>query len=224
MATTLIPTDLQVDGTITATSGVASVASGAISNAQVNSAAAIARTKLEQNALAKFVIPLTAFRVFDALQTNLPGTAAADDLGLIGGTFGTNSPTLQTSDLKAAGATNMRARCLVALPAEYDDGETVQIRVHGGMKTTVSDTTATVDIECYESDKEEGISADLCTTAAQDINSLTAGDDDFTITPTSLVSGDVLDIRVTVAINDGATGNAVIGIIGSIELLCDIKG
>jgi hypothetical protein len=113
---------------------------------------------------------------------------------------------------------------LVQLPPEYDDGETVQIRVHGGMKTTVSDTTATVDVECYESDKERGISADLCTTSAQTINSLTFGDDDFTITATSLVSGDVLDIRITVAITDGATGTAVLGEIGSVELLCDIRG
>jgi hypothetical protein len=51
-----------------------------------------------------FPIPLTDFRVWDAMQTPLPGTPATDDLGLVGGTFGTATPTLRTQDLKTAGA------------------------------------------------------------------------------------------------------------------------
>jgi hypothetical protein len=185
---------------------------------------AIARSTLDQDDLSVFPILLTSFRVWDALHTNLPGTSATDDLGLIGGTFATASPTIQTSDLKAAGATTRYARVEVPLPAEYVAGETVTLRFHAGMKTTVADNTATLDVQAYESDLEEGISADLCTTAATTINSLTMADIDFVITPTALEPGDMLDVRIAVAINDAATGTAVIGIIGSAQLLCDIKG
>src|SRR5690349_17053811 len=72
---------------------------------------AIKRNELEQNANAVFPIPWEAWRVWDALHTNLPGTSAADDLALVGGTFGAASPSIQTYDVKAAGAQTLRARC-----------------------------------------------------------------------------------------------------------------
>lgn len=184
----------------------------------------VARTDIVQETLAKFPIPLWAFRVHDALQTNLPGTSANDDLGFSTGTIGTDSPKLTTGDLKAAGATTRYARVQVPLPAEYDAGETVKLRISGGMETTAADTSATVDVQCYKVDREGAVGSDICATGAQDINDTTFGDDDFTITPTGLTAGDVLDIRIAVAVNDGATGTAVIATIGAVELLCDIRG
>lgn len=184
----------------------------------------LARSDLTQDTLASYQIPWTAWRIWDAYHTNLPGTAATDDLALIGGTFATASPTIQTEDLKTAGATAKYARATIQLPPEYDAAETVIIRFHAGMKTTVADTSATLDLQAYESDGEEGISSDLCTTAATTINSLTMADIDFTITATALVAGDHLDIRAHMAINDGAESTAVIGIIGEAFLLCDIRG
>lgn len=185
---------------------------------------AMARTGLTQENLARHPIALDRFRVWDAMATNLPGTAATDDLAFIHGTFGTNSPTIQTGDLKNAGSTSRYARVTFNVPHEYVDGETVTIRIHGGMKTTIASTACTVDIECYLSDDEEGISADLCTTAAQSINSLTDVDRDFQITSTAIQAGDTLDIRLTVLTNDTATGTAVIGQIGKVEVLLDVKG
>jgi len=214
--------DLKVTGTVTATALSASTAS--ITGAMCSANMALARTKLAQDTLAQFTIPWTLFRVHDAIQTMLPGTAAADDLAIDGDTFGTGTPHATAGDLKAAGATTRYARVLYPIPVEYDDGETINIRIHGGMQTTVSDTSATVDIECYKSDEEAGASADLCTTAATTINSLTFADVDFTITPTGVVSGDVLDIRIAVAVNDAATGTAVEATLGVAKLLCDIKG
>ena len=216
--------DVRVDGVVEASGGISSVATGAISNAQVNPSAGIARSKLALDALRPFVVNLMGFRVWDAIQTNLPGVSSADDLGLIGGTYGTNAPSLQTSDLKAVGTTTRYARAMVRLPAEYVAGETVNIRLHAGMITTVADNTCTADVNAYESDKDNSVSADLCTTVAQDMNSLTFGSDDFTITPTTLGPGDFLDVRVAIICNDAATGTAVIGCISSVELLCDIKG
>ena len=113
---------------------------------------------------------------------------------------------------------------LLALPAEYDTGQTVTLRINGGMVTTVSDTTATVDVEAHESDGEGGVGSDLCATAAQSINNLSFAQKDFSITPTGLSAGDLLDVRIAVAVDDSATGTAVIGSIGSIALLCDVRG
>lgn len=184
---------------------------------------ATGRSDLTQDSLV-FSIPWTHWRVWDAQQTNLPSTGANDDLGHYGGTFGTDVPSLQTGDVKTL-TTTRYARCQVKLPAEYQSGQPVQIRVHAGMKTTVAGTSATVDIECYKSGKEMIVSgSDLCATAAQNINSLTLADKDFTITPTSLVAGDELDIRIAIATVDAATGTAVIGVIGAVELLATVKG
>lgn len=181
-----------------------------------------ARTQFEQEAGKVFVVPLTALRVHDAFQTNLPGTAASDDLGLIGTAFGTSSPVVQTSDAKATTVTQY-ARFMFALPECYDDSETVTLRIFAGMDTTVSDGTATVDAVVYKVDGEGGIGSDLCATAATTINSLTNAAKDFTITASSLVRGDILDCRVAIAITDTATATAVLGEIGYIAFLLDIK-
>lgn len=181
------------------------------------------RSSIAQEALAQFVVPMDSLRTWDAVGTNLPGTAADDDLGFDGGTWATDSPCITTGDVKAASSTRY-ARFQVSLPPEYDAGETVKIRFHAGMKTTVADTSCTLDLVVYKSDEEAGIGSDICATAAQDINDLTDADYDFTITATGLTAGDTLDCRIAVAYVDGATGTAVIAQIGAIKLLCDIRG
>jgi len=185
----------------------------------------VARTHLTQDALKAYPLEPELWKVHDDMDTPLPSTPLTDDLGLVGGAFGTATPTLQTEDLKAAGATSNYARRTFVLPPEYDAAQTVTLRVHAGMLTTIADTTAVVDVEVYKSDREAGVDgADLCATAAQDINNLTPADKDFTITPTSLSPGDILDIRITTTVTDAATGTAVAALIGAVEMLLDIKG
>ena len=186
----------------------------------------ISRADLVQNDLARYEIPFYAWRVHDAPQTNLPGTSADDDLGLYGTTIGTNPPYIATSDLKAEGGnpTLRYARATVKLPAEYVDGQTITIRFKAGMITTIADDGCTLDLECYLTDDEDGVGADICTTGATTINSLTWANIDFTITPTSVVAGDTLDLRVRTSVSDAATGTAVIAGFGTAELLCDVKG
>lgn len=179
---------------------------------------------LEQEADAIFPVNLTSLRVWDAYQTNLPGTAAADDLGLTGGTFGTAPPTVDAGDLKAAGATTRYARFQMQLPECYDAGQTVKLSISAGMVTTVADTSCTLDVECYKLDKITGIGSDLCSTSATTINSLTFGSKEFVITSSGLTAGDVFDVRIAINCNDGATGTAVTPTIAAIDLLCDIKG
>lgn len=175
--------------------------------------------------LQTFPIPLTDFRVWDALQTVLPGTPATDDLGLVGGTFGTATPSLRTEDLKTLGATNNRARVLVQLPWEYIATQSVTLRFKAGMITTAADTSATLDCEVYklQDDPDDAIGSDLVTTAATTINSLVFVDVDFVLTSSGLSPGDILDCRITTAVNDGAGATAVIAGISSAKLLCDVR-
>ena len=184
----------------------------------------VARSNLTQDTTEPYTLRPEGWKTWDDMDTPLPSAGATDDLGIVGGTFATGSPSLQTEDLKADGATANRARRTFALPPEYDDGQTITIRLHAGMLTTIADGTATVDVEVYKCDEEAGIGSDLCTTAATDINSVTLGDKDFVITPAGLAPGDLLDIRISTAINDGATATAVIGIIGAAKVLLDIRG
>lgn len=179
----------------------------------------INRSDMQQEALAEYPVLLSDFRVHDAVQTNLPGTAANDDLAIISGTLGSAAPSLRSSDAKATTVTQY-ARTQIPLPPEYDAGETAGIVLKAGMVTTISDDSATVDVQCYRN----GGGSDICASAAQNCNSLTPSEKTFFLTPTSLVPGDVLDVRVAVAITDGATGTAVIGEILSVTLICDIKG
>jgi len=206
-----IPGDLIVAGSIRVGDGI----SPAISKANI----------LELAELQSFPIPLTDFRVWDAMQTLLPGTPSADDLGLVGGTFGTATPSIRTEDLKAAGATNKRARFLVQLPWEYVAGESIKLRFKAGMITTVAGTSTTLDAEAFklQSDPDDAIGSDLVSTSLQDINSLTFADIDFVVTPSGLSPGDILDVRITVAVNDAATGTAVIAGITSAKLLVDVR-
>lgn len=183
----------------------------------------IAKSKLAQQNNDLIAIPLTDLRVHDAVSSLLPATAAADDLGLVSGTYGTDGPLLKTSDAKATTVTQY-ARVLVPVDDLWVTGETYQVRIIAGMDTTVSDTTATVDLEAYVPDGDGAVGSDICATAAQSINSLTTANFDFTITTTSLTDGDILDLRITVAITDSATATAVYGQIYGIQIMRDTKG
>ena len=179
---------------------------------------------LKQTPNAIFPIQLADLRVWDAVATNLPGTAAADDLAYLTGTFGTAPPVISAGDCKNLGATTRYARVQIQLPECYDSGETITLAIASGMRTTIASTSCTVDVECYKIDKIGGIGADLCTTVAQSINSLTFASRSFTITPSGLVAGDVLDVRITIVCTDTGTATAVTPTIAAIDLVCDIKG
>lgn len=185
-----------------------------------------ARAQLSQEALNPYGVPLTSMRVWDALSSLLPATAASDDLGITTGTWGTSAPTIRTSDGKNT-TTTQRLAFLFVVPSEYDTGETVTLRISAGMVTTVASSSATVDAEIYELNKTGGLGGapdDLVTTAATTINSLTKGNKDFTVTSSGLAPGDILIVRLTIAITDVATATAVIGEIGAVDMLLDVRG
>ena len=199
------------------------IPSGEIANSQIAASAAIERSKLAAEQL-KDNIPLELLRVHDAFQTDLPTTAASDDLGLIIGTFGTDAIVVQTSDLKNTTGTQ-RARFRYRLPHNYVSGQLISVVAWAGMKTTVANGTATVDFEVYKKNDSTGlVGSDLVSTSATTINSLTAADKAFVIDPTGLAAGDELDVRVTIAITDSGTGTAVIGRIMKLYMLPTVKG
>lgn len=185
--------------------------------------ATLERSQLEQEDAVPYPIPLEAYRVWDARASLPVSTAANDDLAFITGTPGTNAVRIQSGDGKATTVTR-KIGCQFVLPAEYVAGGAITLRVLAGMVTTISDGTATVDAQIYKVGTDGSVGSDLVTTSAQSINSLTAANKDFTVTPTGLVAGDVLDIVLTVAITDAATGTAVIGQINRASVLLSIKG
>ena len=182
------------------------------------------RAQIKIETQTPYPIPFDAWRVWDAFGTNLPGTPAADDLGLVGGTFGTDGPSLQTEDLKALGTTDKYARAVLQLPPEYDAATSVRLRFTAGMLTTIADTSAEIDVEVYKLDEEGAVGSDLVTTAAQSINDLTLAEKDFVVTASGLSPGDQLDVRVKVSVNDAATATEVKAIIASAKLLADVRG
>jgi predicted RecA/RadA family phage recombinase len=181
---------------------------------------AVARSELVQDDEQFYTIPIEAYRIHDNLHQLAPGVGANDDLGLVTGTYGTSAPTLQTGDSKAA-TTSRKTRFQFAVPPEYVAGEDITLRINAGMLTTIADTSADLDVQCV---RTAAPTVDLCATAAQDINAIDADDYDFTITPTDVVPGDVLDFVLTIDIVDGSTATAVIGKINSVEVLLAIKG
>lgn len=161
-------------------------------------------------------IPVSDFRVWDAPSTVLPAAAANDDLGVIDNTYLTLAPTLQTIDAKAAGTT---AYARVQVPALATTGKKAlrlaNIIINAGMKTTIADTSAVLDVDVV---RTSAPTATLVTTAAQSINSLTAADKTFVVTADDIARDEILDIRISIVIVDGATGTAVIGKINQVWL------
>jgi len=153
------------------------------------------------------------------------GTPANENhLDCVAGTHATNAPSLQTPDFGGnAAAAHYYARGELQLPWEYIAGGSVTIRLHGGMLTTVASEACTVDLVVYKSDEDQTSTGDLCATAAQNINSLTFADVDFTITPSTLSPGDVLDVLIDVSADDDTDLGVMKACIGSVQLLCDVR-
>lgn len=196
---------------------------GTLPGDRLKTSADILRSQLRQ--VPNQILRITPFqwRVWNsgALLT----TAGTDDLGLVSGTFATDVYTVQAGDLKAAGATTRYALTHVALPDYYQDGQTVSVLLRAGMKTTAADTTCTIDVQAFKVGDDALVDgADLCTTAATSINDVTAVDITFSLTSSGLVAGDILEIRVAIACNDGATVTAVIPVLYLAAVLFDAQG
>jgi hypothetical protein len=194
-----------------------------ITNYTIAGNADIATTKLAQRVLAESIVPLTQARTWDAVASNLPASASSDDLGLVSGTWGTNPARITAGDVKALGATTRRLYLAIPIPANYEDGQTIQLQIRAKMETTVAVVSCTIDAEAYVG-ADGAVGSDLVTTVAQSMNSLTAAAYNFTVNATGVDPGDLLEVRLSISSNDAATATAVTPAIYSIALLCDTRG
>jgi hypothetical protein len=194
-----------------------------ITNYTIAGNADIATTKLAQRVLAESIVPLTQARTWNAVATNLPAAASGSDLGLVSGTWGTNPARITAGNVRTIGATTSRLYMAIPIPANYEDGQTIQLQIRAKMETTVADVSCTIDAEAYVG-ADGAVGSDLVTTPAQSMNSLSAAAYTFTINATGVDPGDLLEVRLSIASNDAATATAVTPAIYSIALLCDTRG
>lgn len=195
---------------------------GGISNVDIAANANIEASKMEQRVLAEHHVPVDAFRVWDAIATNPVSTAANDDLGLVTGTWGSAVNKITAGDCKAA-TTTRRIYFSVPVPANYDDGQTIQLKIRAKVETTISDGTCTLDAEAYIAN-DGTLTSDLVLTAALSMNSLTVANYNFTLSSGAVDPGDLIEVRLTVACVDAATATAVTPAIYEVALLCDTRG
>lgn len=190
---------------------------------RLTAAAEILRSQMSQVSNAPRPITPYDWRIWDS-GALLPTAAAADDLGIAAGVWGSDNVTIQAGDLASAGATTRYAATQLRLPDYYQDGETVTLRLRAGMKTTIADNSCTIDAEVYKVEDDAAAGADLCNTVAQNMNAIAETDLDFEIDPAGLVAGDVLDVRIAIACNDMSTVPAVIPVLYKATLLFDAQG
>ena len=213
------PGDVVITGDLSI--GSVTLPAACVSNAALVVSPNIERTKLAQDALAKYSVPWHCFKKND-MVTPLPTAGDSTNLGLVAGTHGTASPMLAGAGANGNSKTET-ARFSFTLPPEYDAGQTVTLRCHARVDV-VANTSATLDVQCFESNTEAGISAELYAGAALTINSATWANKDFSITVGSLTAGDVLDVELTTIVNDTGGGGTCKANIGLVQFLLDIRG
>lgn len=191
--------------------------------AQTAQGISLARSGLVQDDLKIYGIPLESLRT---TITGQPlGATAGTPAGAFGITYGTHGSAapLVVGEAASGNTKTDKARFSYPLPPEYVSGESVILRVRCKEAIGAATVSTSIDCECYETDKDGGVGSDICATAAQDVTT-SYGNKDFTITPTDLVAGDMLDIELTGVTTDTGGTVGTILTMSSIELLLDIKG
>lgn len=184
------------------------------------------RSALGQDDLAVYELELDRWK--DTATPVLLGASAGTPSGAFGLTVGTHgtAPHIIKGEAASGNSKTNKMRTQFTLPPEYVAGQTVTLRVVAHETVGAATVSTTVDAEVYVNAKTgslEGSPTDLCATAAIDVTT-SAGNKDFTLTPTDLAPGDTLDIEITGVTNDtGGSVGTVLGIY-SVALLLDIKG
>ena len=179
------------------------------------------RKNVVQENLVLFSIPLTSWKKKGDLL-ELPTSPDGTNLALIAGAFGTASPILQGNTAVNNSYTEY-ARALYHLPECYVAGQSITFRIHGKFSNAPT-VSGTIDLIVHKTDDEAGIGADICATAVQSMTTSYA-DYDFTITPTGMIVGDLLDMEL-ILLNDDTGGSipAKNSFLGATKMLLDIKG
>lgn len=194
---------------------------GGIVNADIAAGAVIARSKLATNTLQAYRVPLA--NVLGADGADLAITETAGDFYR---SIGTNQ--LLILGEVSNGTVGADVEVSVGwfefqLPPEYVAGGGVSIQAGVDVVGAGALGTCTIDFEARLQNAITGaVGADLVTTAATAI-SKTEALKTFTVTPTGLVPGDVLVIKMTTSV-DNTDSTAIQAQISALNVLCDIKG
>lgn len=155
--------------------------------------------------------------------TVMDATGGAGEFHLVAGGWGAG--TLKAIGQAASGDTQTDDLMFtVVLPANfqktaYQTGDKALV-LKVWMKTDpIGNTTASIDLECYESDQKGGvIGSDLVATMAIAHNSATWTEHSFTITPTVLEPGDEMVFHLRTIVDDSGGASSAIAHIGAITL------
>lgn len=145
-------------------------------------------------------IPLVDLRKDGAIKDQIDDAPGASLLGL-GDAVG---------EVVKGNASNNNAKTDFAayqlvLPADYKAGGTVTVILRVKKDTTLATVSDTCDV-IAKLVGDGAVGSDICATAAQQVT-VAYANYSFTITPTGLVAGDVLDLRIS--LNSDDTGGAV---------------
>lgn len=213
----IVVTRLLVDGGVSTDK----LQDGAVTNAKVSAAAAIARSKLAEDAAAIHGIPLTSVRGATGLA--LTATETAGGFNIL---VSTNVLVLQGEVTDNETEVSVCIAELV-LPDNYVAGGDITLRLRAALITSGSptDNGSTLDVEAYLQG-DSAVGSDLCATAAATFAALdTWYNKDFTITPTGLVAGDRLTFKITSSVIDSEAGaGTIICTIAGIKPLLDVQG
>jgi hypothetical protein len=185
--------------------------------------AEILRSQMKQVSYDTTPIPLSHMRTWDSMATNLPATAATDDLGFVTGTPGADSPMLSADDVKTTSSAR-KAAFELEVPGNWEDGESLAVRMRAAMETTIADGSCTIDLEAWLGDGTGAAGSDLVSTAAQDMNSVTPANFDFELTTSGVTAGDLITCVITITYADTATVTAVTPVIYSVSRRADTQG
>jgi hypothetical protein len=153
-------------------------------------------------------IPLNSFRK-DALQKDAMDDAAGSSLLGLADAIGS---LLLGGDANNTSLTDY-ANVLVAIPPDYVAGGALTVRLRAKQATALSFASAKVDVD-FVKVCGDSLGADINPTAAQQVTTAYVAYD-FPLTPTNLVAGDILAIRVACLNND--TGGSSAGGVMSIS-------
>ena len=180
-------------------------------------AGTLTRADLTEETLVAYGIPVNQIMAADGAPLGVTETAGDFFLNL-----GTNFMNLRGEEANNETETSVGYIQFI-LPPEYVAAGDVKIRFRCQLDGAGTDNSSTLDVEAFEM-ADGAVGSDICATAAESFAAKsTYYNKDFTITATGLVAGDILVIKVTVAVIENASA-ALAFYSDPPKMLLDIKG
>lgn len=220
--TTITSVALSGDATMSG-AGVVAIGTGVIVDADVNASAAIARSKLAEDALSlAMALPIASLRSDAGASLTAAETAGTFNVSVAANVI------LAQGEITDNETEVSVCYGQVVLPPEYVAAGDVTVRVPCALIKTAAavNNGSTIDVAVFEQ-AAGAVGADLSTTTAA---ATFAADDtwynkDFVITATGLVAGDVLNLKFTSSVVDSEVGAGTLRLnMGAPIILLDIKG